>query len=537
MATGKRFGAPSALFSLLSLVCMGAATPNASPWTALFETGTASYNYSHPAEAVTQLEAALAGATRQGATELEMAKILDSLGAAYEALGRLADAQGAFDRALATRAKLLSTPNEELAVSFTNESTIYWAMANADKAVEFAEKAKKMLEDLNQQNRREYAIVINDLLAAYRLQGRIASSVPLMDFAKDLYPRILAATDPTLAQSLSALASRYKEAGDYATADALSKQALQLAEANPQTPPAVRLHLLAAVADLELAEGHLGEARRHIDASLALSIPGLNVSVLQLANQRRTLGTIYRLSADPDHATEQYEMALKILENSTGQAAGERGTIYNDMALIAEERQDWKGAEHLFDQALSIKQAAFGPKHPALASTYSNLAGVHEHRHQFSTAEAYYLQALSLDSAALPHLHPVIARDLNNLGTLEFKLHQYKKAELLFRESVAVLERTVGANDPSTALAEANLANALASLKRNSEARAYFRKATAALEKSWGVDDPRLMDVLRSYAIFSRSTDDIAVAEEIETHMVRIRVRQAIKQERGKTSG
>jgi tetratricopeptide (TPR) repeat protein len=521
-----------------SLVCSASATPDATPWTAVFESGAAAYSSSQSSEAVTQLEAALAAATSQGATELEIAKISDSLGAVYEAVGRLADAQAAFDRALSTRTKLLSAPNESLAISLTNESTIYWAMANADKAVEFAEKAKKMWEDLNQQTRREYAIVINDLLAAYRLQGRIASSVPLMNFAKDLYPRILGASDPTLARSLSALASSYKEAGDYATAETLTKQALQLADTNPQTPPSLRLHLLAAAADLEMAEGHLSEARRHIDESLALSIPGSNVSVLQVANQRRTLGTIYRLSGDPDHATEQYEMALKILENSTGQAAVERGTIYNDMALIAEERQDWKGAEHLFDQALSTMQAAFGLKHPALASTYSNLAGVYEHRHQLSKAKDYYCQALSLDSAALPHLHPVIARDLNNLGTLEFKLHQYKKAEPLFRESVEVFEHTLGANHPSTGLAEANLANSLASLKQNSEARAHFSNATATLEKSWGADDPRLTDVLRSYALFSRSTADIAVAEEIETHLMRIQVKQAIAQERGgKRSG
>jgi tetratricopeptide (TPR) repeat protein len=526
----------SFLFSVLPLVCMAGTTSDPSPWTALFEAGTASYQSSNSAEAVTQLEAALANATSHGATELEKTKILDSLGAAYEALGRLADAQAAFDSALATRTKLLPAPNESLAISLTNESTIYWAMANADKAVEFAERAKKMWEDLNQQNRREYAIVVNDLLAAYRLQGKIASSVPLMYFAKDLYPRILPASDPTLAQSLSALASSFKEAGNYSMAEALSKQTLQIAEANPKTPPSVRLHLLSALADLEMAEGHLGEAKKVIDESLAISIPGTNVSVLQLANEHRTLGTIYRLSGDPDHATEQYEMALKILEHSSGQAAVQRGTIYNDMALVAEGRQDWKSAEHLFDQALSTMQAAFGTRHPALASTYSNLAGVYEHRHQLSKAEDYYRQALSLDSAALPHLHPVIARDLNNLGTLEFKFHQYEKAEPLFRQSIEVFEQTLGPNHPSTGLAEANLANSLASLKRNSEARAYFSKAAAVLEKSWGVDDPRLTDVLRSYAAFSWSNADIAEAEEIETHLVRIRVKQAIAQERGKTS-
>lgn len=524
------------LFSLLSVVCLRGAPPDNSSWTALLEAGTASYNSAHAADAVTQLEAALASATSQGATELEKTKILDSLGAAYEALGRLTDAQTAFDSAFATRTKLLPAPNESLAVSLTNESTIYWAMANADRAVEFAERAKKMWEDLNQQNRREYAIVVNDLLAAYRLQGKIASSVPLMNFAKDLYPRILSASDPTLAQSLSTLASSFKEAGDYPTAEALSKQALQIAEANPKIPPSVRLHLLSALADLEMAEGHLGEAKKLIDESLAISIPGSNVSVLQLANEHRTLGTIYRLSGDPDHAAEQYEIALKILEHSSGQAAVQRGTLYNDMALLAEGRLDWKGAEQLFDQALSTMQAAFGPKHPALASTYSNLAGVYEHRHQLSKAEDYYRQALLLDSAALPPLHPVIARDLNNLGTLEFKLRQYEKAEPLFRQSIEVFEQTLGPNHASTGLAEANLANSLASLKQNSEARAYFSKAAAVLEKSWGVDDPRLTDMLQSYAAFSRRNADMAEAEEIETHLVRIRVKQAIAQERGKTS-
>jgi tetratricopeptide (TPR) repeat protein len=521
---------------LFSLVCLQSAAGSTSIWSTEFDAGSAAYNASHASEAVTHLENALNSATQQGATELEKSKILDSLGAAYEALGRLPDAQAAFDRALTTRQKLLAAPNEALAISLTNESTIYWAMANAQKAVTYAEQAKKMWEDLNQTTRREYAIVVNDLLAAYRLEGRIAQSVPLMNYAKDLYPRILAPSDPTLPQSLSALASSFKEAGDYQTAEALGKQALHLAEMNPQASPSLKLHLLAALADLEMAEGHLTEAKSLIQESLALSVPGSNVSQLQLGNQHRTLGTIYRLSGDLDRATEEYEAAITILERSTGQATVQRGTVYNDMALLAEERQDWKGAEHLFDQALAIMQEAFGSKHPALASTYSNLAGVYEHRHQLGKAEEYYHSALEVDSGALPPMHPVIARDLNNLGTLEFKLHHYKNAEPLFRQAVDIFDHTVGPNHSSTGLAEANLANALASLKQNGEARVYYSKAAAALEKSWGADDPRLTDVLQSYAAFSRSTADVAQAEEIETHLVRIRVKQAIARERGKTT-
>lgn len=500
------------------------------------ESGNASYDCSPTTDTDRSLEMGSDAAEAKAVPESDTTNVLDSLGAAYESLGRLAEARVQFDRALRI-ARKLPVPNEQLAIALTNESTVYWAMAKADQSVCYAEQAKGMWEDLKQTDRREYAIAINDLIAAYRLKGKIKDSLPVMKFAKDLYPRIFKQSDPTLAQSLSSLASSFKEAGDYVTADSLVRRALELSNVDSERPAWVRIRLLAAMADLELAEEHLPEAQHHIEQSLQLSANEPNVGKLQLANLHRSSGTVYRLSGDLPRAEEHFQIAWQLLDHSSGQAEIQRGTLSNDLALIAEERKEWKAAERLLKQALSCLEIAFGsPDHPALASTYSNLAGVYEHWHQYSKAEELYGRALALDVRALPHSHPLIGRDLNNLGSVEFHLHHYPKAEALFNESVDLFRHTLGVEHASTGLTEANLANTLSRLKRTQEAREHFRSAAETLERAWGPDDPRLVAILQAYEAFSRRTADVAEAEEIETHLVRIRVKQAIAQDRSKTS-
>src|SRR5947209_6348874 len=115
------------LVGLIALVA-AAADVQQPEWFTLLHNGQTLNEQEKYTEAVQTLQAAREAAVRENASELQQAEIMDALGAAYEKTDNLQQAQTAFDRALAIRRKLLPDPDAGLAISLTNESSLFWAL-------------------------------------------------------------------------------------------------------------------------------------------------------------------------------------------------------------------------------------------------------------------------------------------------------------------------------------------------------------------------------------------------------------------------
>lgn len=510
--------------------------PEKASWYSIYGLGRSEYEAGHTAQAVLTLEGAKAEALRQNATESETAKLLDTLGAAYEAEGKLEAAKAAFDQGLTARRKEQALTSEDVAISLTNESSVYWAMVKADDAIAYAKQAKEMWEGLGQTSRKEYAVAVNNLLAGYRLQDRILEATALMRTARDIYRRSLAETDPLLPQSLCSLAAVYKTAGEYRAANEVLTEALQLPSANSSTRPELRANLLSSAGDLKLVEGQLGEAEKFLREALSLQVSSSDTHVIQRAATFRSLGSVHRQQERFTEAQQDFGTALSLLEGRQGLANAERGALYNQLGVVAEERKQPKEAEQWFRKAIETLESSFGQNHPNASSAYSNLALLYMSQHHFGKAHQIFESLYEGDKAVLPSTHPDIARDLNNLGSLSFRQHRYAEAESQFREAVSIFGKALGPEHQETATARANLANALWRLDRPEEARTQYAQAVQSLEAFWGKDNPKLINLLASYASFSRLYKDAAVAEQLETRIERIRVRQAIASERGSKS-
>lgn len=521
---------------MLHLVLGLAALVNYQTWASQYNSGKQLYEQGRFTEAIGILQNVRADAKSAKASELDTALVLDTLGASYEAAGQLTDARESFDQALAIRRSHLHEPDELIAISLTNESSIYWAMVKPDEAVKFATAATHMWEDLGNTNRREYLVALNNLIMAEMLRGQVSELEPIVSKTRNLYEKELQRSDPMLPKSLSVLASAYKAIGRYGDADATAVEALDVAEQQHASAAAVA-KIKLVLGSVRSLNGHLTEAEKLLIEGTSGPAGSLPSEVIERANAYRNLGSVERQLGKYDQAASADLQALNLLGDREGQAKVIRAEVLNELGILSEARNSWKEAERYVTEAAALMESAFGPGHSNLAPIYSDLGSVYMHARQYGKAESFYKRALAAEMSALPPEHPVIGRDLNNWGTVEFNRGHFDQAEQLFSKATAMLQHTLGSEHADTALVEANLADALFMRKQMKPSRDHFTHSLAVLDHCWGQDDPRLLPVLDRFEALLGATAEPAEAEKLDVRMERIRVKEVIRTERQQSAG
>ena len=156
------------------------------------------------------------------------------------------------------------------------------------------------------------------------------------------------------AKSFSELALQYDHKGDYAKAEPLFRQALQI------------------------REKVLGPKHPHTAASLD------------------SLALLYDHKGDYAKAEPLFRRALQIREKVLGPEHGDTAASLDSLALLYDHKGDYAKAEPLFRRALQIREKVHGPKHPDISVSLNNLATLYEHMGAYATAEPLFQQALQI---------------------------------------------------------------------------------------------------------------------------------------------
>jgi non-specific serine/threonine protein kinase/serine/threonine-protein kinase len=168
------------------------------------------------------LRAILGGRLDQAAAALEgeavgdplvVARLQDRLGRTYLALGRAAEAEALFTRALATRKAELGADHPDTLGSMHNQALAYRAAGKLPQAIERFEQ----LRDAQVQNlgadHPDTLTTRNHLGVAYRLANRPAEAVALLEQVGDARAKRLGADHPDTLTTLNCLALAYRAEG------------------------------------------------------------------------------------------------------------------------------------------------------------------------------------------------------------------------------------------------------------------------------------------------------------------------------------
>jgi CHAT domain-containing protein/Tfp pilus assembly protein PilF len=347
-----------------------------------------------------------------GLDSVAMAPELNNLAALYQRQGRYGEAEPLFKRALLLCEKSLPPGHPDVGRSLNNLATLYERQdRHADSEPLFA-RALAIYEKAAGLESPAVATLLNNLGQVYKSEGREADAEPLIKRSLAIREKVLGRDHPDVARSLNNLADLYQREKRYADAEPLFKRALAIREQavgrdHPDTAAGVN-----NLASLYQEQGRIGEALPLEERMIGSGRAQLRVAlaVLFAAVQQPLLPAETGLdeALDAIQRGAQSAAASAVNKLSVRLAAGSdrlADLVRNDQDLAAEADRLDKAIITSVSQATGQRDAAAEGRNKArLAAISTERAGVQK-----------TLAVEFPDYAALSNPPPVKTKDIQAL--------------------------------------------------------------------------------------------------------------------------
>ena len=455
-------------------------------------------NFTAALTQATQFESAVRA--RYGVNHAYYGIAMNSLGRANEALGRYAQAQDFYQRAIAIRIKLLGPTHPDVAAVLNNLAGVYKALGNYSQAEATYDQSLAIRQKALGAEHPDVAQSLNNIANVYQLEGRYAQAADFYQRALAIRTKAFGPDNLLVARTLSNLADVNEALGQYADAEDRFRQSLAMLEkANGPDHPDVAT-ALNGLAILLRAEGKYGQAEESYQRSLAIRQKALGPDHPDVATSINNLAVVYRYEGQYSKSEALFQQALAIRQKALGEQHPDVAESLNNLAALFHDEGEYQRAEGLLLQALAIREKALGPDHVDVAATLNNLAGVYRDADLAADAQPLYERALAIWQKALGSDHPTVALTLNNLAGTAETLGKYKDAEQYHQRALAIREKGLGSEHPDVAESFDNLAIVLRKQGEYAQAEPLFQRALAIREKVLGAGHPDVASTLNNLA-------------------------------------
>jgi serine/threonine protein kinase/Tfp pilus assembly protein PilF len=368
---------------------------------------------------------------------LTEAAIRLTIGDAYRALGRYAEAQQHLERSLHLCMVTLGVDHPDTLPSKNNLAGLYQKQGQYTKAEPlFKEVLQVATVKLGVDH--PYTLTSkNNLALSYLYQGQYAKAQLLFKEVLESRTAKLGADHPDTLTSKSNLAGLYLHQRQYTKAEPLLKEVL---------------------------EGHT--------AKLGADHPNTLLSKSNLAGLYQKQGQYTK--AEP--------LFKEVLEGQTAKLGADHPDTLlskNNLAMQYLHQDQYAKAKPLFKEVLQVQTAKLGADHPNTLTTKNNLAGLYMDQGQYTMAEPLFKEVLESRTAKLGTDHPNILLSKNNLATLYQKRGQYAKAEPFLKEVLASYKHKAGVDSLPYAGQLAALASNLLLQHKAADAEPSLRQCLA----------------------------------------------------------
>jgi tetratricopeptide (TPR) repeat protein len=298
----------------------------------------------------------------------------NSLAAAYQATGRVAEAIPLFEQTLIGRERQLGPDHPDTLTSRNNLANAYQDAGRVAEAIPLHEQTLAACERLLGADDPSTLTSQGNLAAAYQDTGRVAEAILLFEQTLAARVRVLGKDHPDTRTSRNNLANAYREAGRAAEAIPLVEQTLAARERllgadHPKTL-AARNNLAAAYRDA----GRAAEAILLFEQTLAARERLLGPDHPSTLASRNNLAAAYLAAGRVAEATPLHEKALAACERLLGGDHPRTVAARNNLASTYQEAGRTAEAIPLLEQTLAAREQLLGPDHPSTVATRNNLA-------------------------------------------------------------------------------------------------------------------------------------------------------------------
>jgi serine/threonine-protein kinase len=361
---------------------------------------------------------------------------------------------------------------------------------------------------------RDFVLALFDGITPDESKGRVVSARELVDRGAARLGETLARAPAVEAPLATALATAYRQLGDYAQAAAFAARAVDAATDDATRTAALvergRTH--AARGDYDTAEQDLRDAvaaasdevrgdvrlrladvlaeRGKLDEALALTSDALARARDEDERERALTasGGLRFRQGKLDEAAAQLGDALALARTHHGETNTRTATIEHDLGVVVLQKGDAKAAATLFEQALATRRTLLGRAHPDIADSEFNLGTALRRSGERERAVQLIGDALSMQRTLLGARHPAVANSLNSLAVIAFEQGDLDSAITRLREALDVARAAYGSRHATVATMLNNLAAMQRMAGRYDEAEASARDAVGTTIAAVGHD-------------------------------------------------
>lgn len=331
-----------------------------------------------------------------------------------------------------------------------------------------------------------FAVSLAALASIYRDTYQYAKAEPLYQQALEINRKALGENHPDYAACLDNLAGVYRDRGEYIKAEPLFRQALEIhCRTLGQNHPTYvrRVNDLAA---LYLLMGDYAKAEPLFQKALAIWRQVLGENHPDYATGLTNLACLYKAREEYVKAEPLYQQALQITRRTAGENHPSYANRLHNLAGLYAAMGEYTAAEHGYQKALEIKTRILGENDPSCAASLNNLAELYRSVGEYAKAEPLYHKMLAIWKQVLGENHPDYAVGLNNLGCLYTSMEQYAKAKPLHQQALEIRKTALGEHHPDYAVSLNNLASVHMDLGEYAEAELRYRQALQIEKQTLG---------------------------------------------------
>ncbi|MFZ4806612.1 MAG: tetratricopeptide repeat protein [Hyphomicrobiaceae bacterium] len=321
----------------------------------------------------------------------------DDWGTHARRLGRFADAEEAFRKALEIKERLLPPTDVGIARTLNNIAGLLRVLGRYEESSRAYVRAIEVWTRAEGPDNANVGIMTDNLGVLYMNMGRVAQAEQQSRRAVEIFEKVLGPDHPTTAVGVSNLAEAFRQMNRYAEAEPLFHRAL-------------------------------GILRRHAtgpDTRIAVALDNL--------------GGIYRETGRHAEALDSYQKAIAILQQIHPADHPTVGVTTNNigLAMMALRRHD--EAADWFSRGLAIAVKAYGPDHREVATQLLNIGELEQARGRLDPARTAFTRAVAINEGVFGPAHERLAPPLTRLGEVELAARDPAKAALHLRRAVDIL--------------------------------------------------------------------------------------------------
>ncbi len=189
------------------------------------------------------------------------------------------------------------------------------------------------------------------------------------------------------------------------------------------------------------------------------------------------MANIYVLIEEYKKAFDYTQKSFRIRKQIFGENHLQVSRNYNDIAIIYYKLGEYKKSLEYDEKSLEIRRKILGEKHPDTAVSYNNIASIYRRLGEYKKSLEYNEKSLKISEEIFGIKHSSTACSYNNIGVVYLDLGEYEKSLEYNEKTLEINKELLGEKHPNTATSYNNIAEVYGKLREYKKSLEYIEKA------------------------------------------------------------